>query len=161
MFTSFANYLQDHSNALLLGCKLCSAAAQGNAHALELLAAALAMHLRFYCQGLLDTLGPLLRQWLGRRGEGLAAAMHRQVEGVERNVLELLTLRRERDWLGLARLAEIMRKACICLRLLSDAIHSAPATSGRSSRGPFNCTVAVCPAPCRSFRSTCASFRAI
>jgi hypothetical protein len=125
----------------------------------------------------MDTLCPLLRQWLGKRGAGLAAAVRQQVEAVERDMLEvgaegalvlsfrhaprgvsqapnwrlqMLTFRRERDWLALVRWAEITRKAGFlshpCAARIASSCSVAPQPALRS-------------AACRSLPSTCASLR--
>lgn len=69
---------------------------------MELLAGALALDLRFHAAGTTGVLCPLLERRYGVEGAALAAALRGRLQAVERDALDALTLRRERNWRGLA-----------------------------------------------------------
>lgn len=102
--------LCDHRHTLTLFNHATKAAAQGNIHAMELLAGALALDIRLHAQAVTDVLCPLLERRFGAEGAELAARAAQQLTAVERDVLEMLTLRRERDWPALAQRMDMTHK---------------------------------------------------
>ncbi|KAL4428339.1 hypothetical protein ABPG75_002428 [Micractinium tetrahymenae] len=102
--------LCSHRQALTLFNQAVKTVAQGNTHAMELLAGCLAVDIRLHAQAMADVLCPLLERRYGPGGAAAAATLRAQLEGIERDALEMLTFRRERDWLALAQRVDIMHK---------------------------------------------------
>lgn len=102
--------LCSHRHALILFNQAVKAVAQGNTHAMELLAASLAVDIRLHAQAVTDVLCPLLERRYGAVGAGLVASLQAQLQAIERDVLEMLTFRRERDWRALAQRVNIMHQ---------------------------------------------------
>ncbi|PSC69944.1 hypothetical protein C2E20_6580 [Micractinium conductrix] len=104
--------LCEHRRSLTLLDHFTLAAAQGNAHTVEILAGALAIDIRLHSAGVLGVLCPLLERRYASAlgGPAQAAALRAQLQAVERGVLEMLTLRRERDWVALAGRVNLVHK---------------------------------------------------
>lgn len=74
---------------------------------MELLAGAVAIDLRLHSQALSDVLLPLVDARCGAAGRAAAGFARERLALVEGDVLELLTLRRQRSWRQLAAQADI------------------------------------------------------
>lgn len=97
-------------------------AARGNEHTMELLAGALALHVRLHAAAATGVLCPLLEERASGGGGGagapadaaqLAADVAGRVRALEADELEALTMRRARDWRGLAAAVQRMHQVAV------------------------------------------------
>ncbi|KAL4420250.1 hypothetical protein ABPG77_003429 [Micractinium sp. CCAP 211/92] len=122
--------LCSHRQAFILFDHAVKAVAQGNTHTMELVSGSLAVDLRLHAQAVTDVLCPLLQRRYGAWGASVVAALRQQLQAIERDVLEMLTFRREHNWPALAERVNLMHKAsplgwimlwCACLQSSTKA----------------------------------------
>ena len=118
--------LCDFRQGLTLFSHAAEAQANRNVHALELLAAALAMHLRLHGQAAHDVLCPLLERRCGADGAQAAARCRQHLQTLEWDVLEVGAAAWR--WLGDAagrRQAAAPRAPAQCLAVAPTDPHAA------------------------------------
>lgn len=104
-----------HRQVLAVLDQFTLAAQQGNAHTMELLAAAVAVALRLHCAGEEEVVVPLLRQCTipgspaPAPAEQLLRSMERKRLALDQDQLELLTCKRQQDWGALAARMQVSR----------------------------------------------------